>query len=162
MKVAPEPGRLLTVTSPSMSSASCLTIERPRPLPPKRRVIELSTCENGLNRRCCCSLEMPMPVSVTASTTRAMPPSTGSALARSMTPPRSVNFSALDSRLKMTWRTRVGSPTKASAGLEATMPTSDRPLRAAWGLNTSTAPSIRSLSTKGSSSSLSAPASMRE
>jgi hypothetical protein len=46
-----------------------LTIDSPRPEPPKRRVIELSTWLNGLNRRACCSLEMPLPVSVSVSST---------------------------------------------------------------------------------------------
>ena len=39
------------------------TIERPRPVPPKRRVVEESACANGWNRRARCSSSSPMPVS---------------------------------------------------------------------------------------------------
>ena len=42
---------------------------RPRPVPPKRRLIEPSTWLKRLNRRSCCAGAMPMPVSVTAKRT---------------------------------------------------------------------------------------------
>ena len=45
----PLPGSLLTPTVPSISRASSLQIDRPRPVPPTLRVIELSTWLNGRN-----------------------------------------------------------------------------------------------------------------
>jgi hypothetical protein len=55
-KVEPLPYSLLTPTSPAISSASFLEIARPRPVPPKRRVVEISACEKLSNRRDICSL----------------------------------------------------------------------------------------------------------
>ena len=71
VKVEPLPGTLSTVTLPPISSASRRTIERPRPVPPKRRVVEESACANGWNSRRRCSSLRPMPVSVTDSVTLA-------------------------------------------------------------------------------------------
>ena len=70
VKVEPAPGVLSTDTSPPISWARRRTIERPRPVPPKRRVVELSAWEKGWNSRACCASFMPMPVSLTDSTTR--------------------------------------------------------------------------------------------
>ena len=65
VNVDPTPGLLSTVTSPCISSASRRTIDRPRPVPPNRRVVEESACANGWNRRARCSSSSPMPVSAT-------------------------------------------------------------------------------------------------
>ena len=46
-KVLPFPGSLLTSISPSRSSAMLRVIARPRPVPPKRRVVEGSAWEKG-------------------------------------------------------------------------------------------------------------------
>jgi len=46
-----------------MASARRRTMDRPRPVPPKRRVVELSACTNGWNSRLRCSSVRPMPVS---------------------------------------------------------------------------------------------------
>ena len=43
-KVDPTPGWLTTVMSPPMSVASWRLIASPRPVPPKRRVVEPSSC----------------------------------------------------------------------------------------------------------------------
>ena len=64
VKVEPVPGLLSAVMSPSISCASRRTIERPSPVPPKRRVVERSACANGWNSRARCSASKPMPVSV--------------------------------------------------------------------------------------------------
>ena len=49
--VEPSPGTLSTETAPPMSSASRFEIARPRPVPPYRRVVELSACVKASNRR---------------------------------------------------------------------------------------------------------------
>ena len=51
MKVEPMPGSLKTSTPPCMASARRRTMDRPSPVPPKRRVVELSACTKGWNRR---------------------------------------------------------------------------------------------------------------
>ena len=62
----PRPGSLSTPTAPPISCASSRAIDRPSPVPPKRRVVEPSACSNGLKSRSCASAEMPTPVSRTA------------------------------------------------------------------------------------------------
>ena len=52
-------------------------MERPRPVPPNRRVVEESACANGWNSRARCSSLKPMPVSRTASVTRVAPSPSG-------------------------------------------------------------------------------------
>jgi hypothetical protein len=47
-----------------MASTSGAQMARPRPVPPKRRVVDASACENGSNRRSWSSGAMPMPVSL--------------------------------------------------------------------------------------------------
>ncbi len=54
---------------PSISSTSCLTIARPRPVPPNRRVVESSAWMNGSNICSSRSASMPMPVSRTSKRT---------------------------------------------------------------------------------------------
>jgi len=49
---------------PPISVASSRQIDRPRPLPPKRRVVELSACVNGWNSVARSSALTPMPVSL--------------------------------------------------------------------------------------------------
>ena len=65
-KVEPTPGVLSTPQLPPISSHSLRTIARPRPVPPKRRVMELSVCEKDWNRRGSASGGMPTPVSCTS------------------------------------------------------------------------------------------------
>ena len=47
-----------------------LQMARPRPVPPKRRVVEESAWENGSNSRRAVSGAMPMPVSLTSNRTQ--------------------------------------------------------------------------------------------
>jgi hypothetical protein len=42
--VLPFPASLRTPISPFISSTSCFEMESPRPVPPKRRVVERSAC----------------------------------------------------------------------------------------------------------------------
>mmetsp|Transcript_21863 Transcript_21863/g.85658 ORF Transcript_21863/g.85658 Transcript_21863/m.85658 type:complete len:234 (+) Transcript_21863:6367-7068(+) len=89
-----------------MRSASSRQMDRPSPVPPKRRVVESSAWVKGRNSLACSSGATPTPLSLTASRTRS-PPSGDSV--RWMWP-RSVNFNALTRKLAMIWRTRSGSP----------------------------------------------------
>jgi hypothetical protein len=72
---------------PPISITNRLQIARPSPVPPYRRDMELSICENVLNNRVWASGGMPMPVSATSN--RNDDPS---AVTRSSTCPRAVNF----------------------------------------------------------------------
>ncbi len=84
---------------------------RPSPVPPYLRVMLPSACVNFSKIAVSLSASMPAPVSLTAMLhlgRSGRPPSM--AERRRHTHPRSVNLSALDSRLAAIWRTRSGSP----------------------------------------------------
>ena len=96
---------------PSISSARLFTIDSPSPKP--SCVAALLSRSNGLNICSRLSLSIPPPVSSTASVN--FPPAYR---AVSVTPPRSVNFSAFDSRLLPIRSIRFLSPmTTSSAAL---------------------------------------------
>ena len=97
---------LCTVMPPPMCSEICFTIASPKPVPPKRRVVEDSACSNGLKIRFCASGLMPIPVSFTLMVSLVLSLCTCSANSTS-TKPRSVNFTALLSKLNNTWRKRA-------------------------------------------------------
>ena len=111
-KQLPWPGWLLTSTRPPISSTSRCVIARPRPVPPKRRVIDTSACTNSWNRPAICSALMPMPVSCTdrRSATRSGVQPSGSVSTTRRTWPAGVNLTALDSRLASTCCRRSASP----------------------------------------------------
>ena len=112
--VDPLPGPSLCAhMRPPISSARRLLIASPSPVPPYLRVVDESACENDWNSRLMPSADRPMPVSRTAKVSSACPPAAGAAVTVSTTSPRSVNFTALESRLRMIWRSRVTSPTMA-------------------------------------------------
>ena len=72
--VEPSLTALSTSIPPPMASARCFEIDNPRPVPPNRRVIELSACLNGLNKDATRPGAMPMPVSrIEISSCRASP-----------------------------------------------------------------------------------------
>ncbi|MPN02098.1 hypothetical protein SDC9_149311 [bioreactor metagenome] len=85
---------------------------RPRPVPPYFRVVEVSACSKGRNRRSSCSGARPMPVSVTSKRTCRRLLSRESRRALNMTLPRSVNLMALLPRLINICPRRSGSPDK--------------------------------------------------
>jgi hypothetical protein len=116
MKVDPTPGSLRISTPPCMASARRRTMERPRPVPPKRRVVELSACTNGWNSRPRCSSVRPMPVSTTFMRSEAPPALSND----SRTDPVSVNLMALPKRLNRICCRRSGSPITRSGTSAAT------------------------------------------
>ena len=88
-------------------------MERPSPVPPYLRVVELSAWEKGWNRPALAFSFRPMPQSRTASRTTTRCGSAAplaSSIALATTSPRSVNLMALDRKLSRIWRMRVGSP----------------------------------------------------
>ena len=115
-KLLPTPGTLCTCIVPPMSCTSLLLMVRPRPVPPKFRVVELSAWEKGLKMCSSLSAAMPTPVS---RTTKRKPQRFGALLGTcsmpSTTSPRGVNLTALLARFSSTWPRRKGSPRSASA-----------------------------------------------
>ena len=112
--LVPAPGADSMSTLPPINSPMRRLIANPSPVPPKRRVVSTSACENGWNSRACACSLMPMPVSVTRITSASLPkaPSAGSCRPGStatVTAPCSVNLIAFDRKLPITWRTRTGS-----------------------------------------------------
>ncbi len=101
----PFPGSLITHSFPPISRTSSRQTGRPRPAPPKLRVLELSAWAKRSKMRSCWSAAMPGPVSRTS--IRTVSPSRWT---RTITSPRLVNFTALAVRLASTWRTRIASP----------------------------------------------------
>ena len=99
---------------PPISSERRLLIARPNPVPPYLRVVDESACENDWNSRLMPSADNPMPVSRTANVSSACPSASGCDVTVSTTSPASVNFTALESRFNMIWRSRVTSPTIAA------------------------------------------------
>ncbi len=79
-------------------------------MPPYLRVVDESACENDWNSRLIASCEMPMPVSRTANVSSTTPAAAGFEFTVNTTSPASVNFTAFDSRFRITWRSRVTSP----------------------------------------------------
>ena len=162
-KLDPVPGALRTLTSPPMRCASSRTIYSPRPVPPWRRVSELSTCTKGLNSVPSFSAAIPMPLS----TTRMRKPdspvaSVATALAAIDTSPCSVNLIALPARFTKIWRKRPSSPSKVTGTPASTRTTSASPLASASG---SSMARTRANSARGSKLAFASsrwPASMRE
>ncbi len=112
VKVEPTPGSLSTSTSPPMSVASRREMARPSPVPPKRRVVELSAWLNSVNSRAMPAASMPMPESRTARRSRGGPAASACIVASIRTKPLAVNFSALPTRFSRIWWTRRPSPSR--------------------------------------------------
>ena len=162
-KQVPTPGVLSSEMLPPISSTSCRQMARPRPVPPKRRVMLLSACAKGANRLLWCSGGMPMPVSRMEKSSRIRPSGRCSPRwASTSISPVGVNLMALLTRLISTWPRRSGSPCKAGG-------------RAGSWVKRSTTPWVRALvpnrprtelkivsSSKGVLSSIKPPASILE
>ena len=105
--VEPRPGALSTPIEPPICSISRRQMARPRPLPPCERVAA-AACENGWNKRAISSGAMPNPVSL-ISQRRRVPGIARSGVTCTPMLPRSVNFTALPTRLPTTCARRSGS-----------------------------------------------------
>ena len=110
MKTLPSPGVLCTDSLPPSSCARSREIDRPRPVPPYLRVIELSAWLKAWNRWGSRSGGMPMPVSVTVNFSRILPSGAPSSLASIRTEPCCVNLMALLIRFEAICCKRCGSP----------------------------------------------------
>ena len=113
--VDPAPCSLCRPISPPISSTSCFEMARPRPVPPKRRVVEASACVNASNREPALSGAMPMPVSRTANRSVTASAASETRLTVTAISPCSVNLTALPTRLVSICRSRPGSP-RSDAG----------------------------------------------
>ncbi len=164
--VDPTPTVLRTPVWPPMRRARRALMASPRPVPPWRRVVLASTWLKLWNSRPRRSAGMPGPVSVTsnrrsASHVWAAAPAS-SAVTRTSTRPRSVNLTALLTRLTRIWRTRTGSPHSCRGTSAATSAARARPLAAARWAIISTVPWTTACRSNGVDSSSSLPASILE
>ena len=75
---------LATPISPPIASTSRLQIDSPRPVPPKRRVVDWSACEKAVKIAPTLSAGMPMPVSRTRTARRRGSPGASSDLQQDM------------------------------------------------------------------------------
>ncbi len=116
-KLLPWPSTLLNCNLPPMSSTRRWLMARPKPVPPKRRVVELSACENPENIWLWFSPEMPMPESSTENSMLATPACNCFWRNDNTTWPCAVNLMALPPRLTNTWCRRMASPTNRGAML---------------------------------------------
>ena len=119
--VLPVPSSLSTQMRPPWCSTISLQIGRPRPVPFGLSVSVSPTCLKRSNTLGWSAAAMPMPVSVTL-TTSSPPRRT----ARQVTEPASVNLTAFEIRLMTTWISRSRSPV-TSGRSAATSLTSLRP-----------------------------------
>ncbi|MNN50417.1 hypothetical protein D3C81_1650020 [compost metagenome] len=67
VKLLPRPNSLTRSICPPINCASLLQTDRPRPVPPNRREMEVSACIKGSNNMSCWALAIPIPESATCS-----------------------------------------------------------------------------------------------
>jgi len=84
----------------------------PRPVPPNRRVIDVSAWEKGVNISAIFASGMPIPVSATENLSRQRSPVISASSAVTAICPAPVNFTALPARFRSTCPNRRGSPTR--------------------------------------------------
>ncbi len=114
-KVLPTPGSLSSQIWPPINSTSRRLMVRPSPVPPCLRVVDMSACEKGWNNFAACSRVMPMPVSRTENLSCTFSPVLSKpGRCRSRISPRSVNLTALLTKLVRIWPRRSGSPSSVS------------------------------------------------
>ena len=107
----PSSSALSICSAPPISSTKRLQMDRPRPLPPKRRVVDASACEKPSKIWTRFSAAMPMPLSRTAMRNCMCWAVCSSTLNCTTTSPRLVNLMALPPRLISTCCSRMASPT---------------------------------------------------
>ncbi len=150
MKVDPRPGSLAAWISPPSSRAISRLMDSPSPVPPYLRLVVPSACLNASKITSILLAAIPIPVSVTekairsASASRSEPASsncsriavgTSAPAGRitSSTAPVSVNFTALDSRLRSTWSSRCSSVCSVAGSSGETRTEKSRPFSAVSG-----------------------------
>ena len=125
----------------------------PRPMPPCRRVVEVSPWTNASNRSGVVSALTPTPVS--SNSMRTPPPA--ATAARTSTLPVSVNVIAFDSSLRTMRRTRAASPTTSAGSAGSITAARSRPFSCARPASICTAASTTAARSKGACASASAP-----
>ncbi|MNN16562.1 hypothetical protein D3C81_1297060 [compost metagenome] len=131
VKQLPLPSSLVRPMPPSIIVTRRRVIDRPSPVPPKRRVVDPSSCWKASKTASCMSAAMPMPVSRTLRRRLATPSPLARSRALTTTSPCGVNLMALPARLVSTWRSRPGSPSRVCGSAGSTSSTSSRPLACA-------------------------------
>ena len=109
-KVLPWPSSLWTPISPPISSTKRLQIDKPRPVPPKRRLMLASAWVKGANSWASASGAMPMPLSHTSKRSRTAVSPISRTWTNTVTSPLSVNLMAFPVRLNNTCSKRSPSP----------------------------------------------------
>ena len=154
-KVVPRPSVLSKAMRPPIIWASSAEMARPRPVPPKRRVAELSTWTNFSNSTACFSAGMPTPVSRTVMTSWSETWSKSTVIE-----PEWVNFTALETRLPRIWRSRPGSPRQPPFAPGMVRITNSRPFSVAEGAKRSCTGDRAASRSKSSSDRVRRPASI--
>ncbi len=150
MKVEPLPSSLSAWISPPSSRAISRLIDSPRPVPPYLRLVVPSACRNGSKISRSLSPGMPIPVSDTVKaisgssgpwiapassscsrTCCGTPPPAG--LIEKSTAPVSVNFTALEMRLRSTCWSRCSSVCRVTGRAGETRTSNSRFLSSATG-----------------------------
>ena len=132
-KVLPTPGWLSSQIRPPIRWTSVEEIARPSPVPPNLRVVDPSAWLKASKMCACLFSGMPMPVSVTENCSFVDPACLESSRTAITMRPRSVNLSALPTRLVSTCFSRTGSPTTALGRPGARSVLSSSPFFAACG-----------------------------
>src|SRR5581483_5036841 len=109
-KRLPRPGALSSSSLPDINCTSLAEMERPSPVPPNSRVVEVSAWEKASKILRCFSGGMPMPVSETMKRIAIPPTSDGALSARMLISPSFVNLTAFPAKLIRICRNLVGSP----------------------------------------------------
>ncbi len=135
--------------SPCISFAKCCDITKPKPVPPYKRVTLLSAWLNASKIVFCCSLLIPIPVSVTVIFITLVCWSICSASISMVTEPCSVNLMALVTRLTTTCLMRIASPISESGSCSDIRSENSRFLLCALGAINVSASSILSRREKG-------------
>ena len=124
--VLPTPGTLLTPIVPPMMPTRRRQIDRPRPVPPNCRVVEVSACSKASKIASRLFSGIPIPVSRTRKRSCTARSCTSSSRTWISTSPTVVNLMALPTRLRMIWRMRSGSPITWSGTAASTDHSSSR------------------------------------
>ncbi len=132
-KVLPTPDWLSSQICPPIRWTSVEEIARPSPVPPNLRVVDPSAWLKASKMCACLFSGMPMPVSVTENCSFVDPACLESSRTAITMRPRSVNLSALPTRLVSTCFSRTGSPTTALGRPGAMSVLISSPFFAAWG-----------------------------